>query len=159
MEMTRQRHSESVHAAVYDDCPYCKGRGKVKSALTMSVEIQRKLERNPQETSARRIRLPIAHRGPSDRPGTSAHRRRKTSHRDGKTLFRQTLVPRRTRASTPNSSRSSTSRPTKSWPASAPKQVGTARCAVRLNIRTALCSPEFQSSLGPKNRGCFFIDS
>jgi ribonuclease G len=43
LEMTRQRHSESVNAAVYDDCPYCKGRGKVKSALTMSVEIQRKL--------------------------------------------------------------------------------------------------------------------
>jgi ribonuclease G len=43
MEMTRQRHSESVHQAVYDDCPYCKGRGKVKSSLTMSVEIQRKL--------------------------------------------------------------------------------------------------------------------
>jgi ribonuclease G len=43
MEMTRQRHSESVRAAVYDDCPYCRGRGKVKSALTMSVEIQRKL--------------------------------------------------------------------------------------------------------------------
>jgi ribonuclease G len=43
MEMTRQRHSESVRSAVYDDCPYCKGRGKVKSAITMSVEIQRKL--------------------------------------------------------------------------------------------------------------------
>ena len=43
LEMTRQRHSESVHASVYDDCPYCKGRGKVKSVLTMSVEIQRKL--------------------------------------------------------------------------------------------------------------------
>jgi ribonuclease G len=43
MEMTRQRHSESVRASVYDDCPYCKGRGKVKSNLTMSVEIQRKL--------------------------------------------------------------------------------------------------------------------
>ena len=43
MEMTRQRHSESVHQAVYDDCPSCKGRGKVKSSLTMSVEIQRKL--------------------------------------------------------------------------------------------------------------------
>jgi len=43
MEMTRQRHTESVREAVYDDCPYCKGRGKVKSALTMSVEIQRKL--------------------------------------------------------------------------------------------------------------------
>lgn len=43
MEMTRQRHSESVRSAVYDDCPYCKGRGKVKSSETMSVEIQRKL--------------------------------------------------------------------------------------------------------------------
>ena len=43
MEMTRQRHSESVRSAVYDDCPYCKGRGKVKSTETMSVEIQRKL--------------------------------------------------------------------------------------------------------------------
>ena len=37
------RNLAMVHAAVYDDCPYCKGRGKVKSALTMSVEIQRKL--------------------------------------------------------------------------------------------------------------------
>jgi ribonuclease G len=43
MEMTRQRHSESVRSAVYDDCPYCKGKGKVKSSVTMSVEIQRKL--------------------------------------------------------------------------------------------------------------------
>jgi ribonuclease G len=44
MEMTRQRHSESVRSAVYDDCPYCKGRAKVKSTETMSVEIQRKLQ-------------------------------------------------------------------------------------------------------------------
>jgi ribonuclease G len=43
MEMTRQRHTESVRSAVYDDCHYCKGKGVVKSALTMSVEIQRKL--------------------------------------------------------------------------------------------------------------------
>jgi ribonuclease G len=43
MEMTRQRHTESVHDSVYDDCPYCKGRGRVKSAETMSVEIQRKI--------------------------------------------------------------------------------------------------------------------
>jgi ribonuclease G len=43
LEMTRQRHTESLRASVYDDCPYCKGKGRVKSALTMSVEIQRKL--------------------------------------------------------------------------------------------------------------------
>ncbi len=43
MEMTRQRHSESMKAAAYDDCDTCKGRGHVKSSLTMSVEVQRKL--------------------------------------------------------------------------------------------------------------------
>lgn len=43
MEMTRQRHTESVRASAYDDCRFCKGRGKVKSALSVSVEIQRKL--------------------------------------------------------------------------------------------------------------------
>jgi ribonuclease G len=43
MEMTRQRHSESVRSSVYEDCVACHGRGKVKSALSMSVEIQRKL--------------------------------------------------------------------------------------------------------------------
>ena len=43
MEMTRQRHSESMASAVYEDCPYCKGKGLVKSALSMSVEIQRKI--------------------------------------------------------------------------------------------------------------------
>ena len=43
MEMTRQRHSESMVSAVYEDCPYCKGKGMVKSALSMSVEIQRKI--------------------------------------------------------------------------------------------------------------------
>jgi ribonuclease G len=30
-------------SAVYEDCPYCKGKGMVKSALSMSVEIQRKI--------------------------------------------------------------------------------------------------------------------
>ena len=44
MEMTRQRHTESIRSTVYQDCPYCKGRAKVKSPLTMSVEIQRKLQ-------------------------------------------------------------------------------------------------------------------
>ncbi|MDB6110784.1 MAG: cafA [Pedosphaera sp.] len=63
MEMTRQRHSESVHAAVYDECPYCKGRGKVKSALTMSVEIQRKLseilKKRPRDESDFQLRIVV----------------------------------------------------------------------------------------------------
>lgn len=61
MEMTRQRHTESVRAAVYDDCFYCKGRGKVKSAITMSVEIQRKLgeilKQRPRDESDYQLRI------------------------------------------------------------------------------------------------------
>ena len=43
MEMTRQRAQEILSGAVYETCPYCHGRGKVKSAMTMSVELQRTL--------------------------------------------------------------------------------------------------------------------
>ena len=43
MEMTRQRHTESVRSALYDSCSHCKGRGVMKSAESMSVELQRKL--------------------------------------------------------------------------------------------------------------------
>ncbi len=43
MEMTRQRAQESISGSVYEPCPYCSGRGKVKSAMTMSVELQRAL--------------------------------------------------------------------------------------------------------------------
>ena len=63
MEMTRQRHSESVRAAVYDDCPYCTGRGKVKSNLTMSVEIQRRLseilKKRPRDESDFQLRIVV----------------------------------------------------------------------------------------------------
>jgi len=63
MEMTRQRHTESVQEAVYDDCPYCKGRGKVKSALSMSVEIQRKLgeilRKRPRDESDFQLRIVV----------------------------------------------------------------------------------------------------
>lgn len=43
MEMTRQREHESVKDSLFDDCPYCGGSGHVKSAISMSVEIQRRL--------------------------------------------------------------------------------------------------------------------
>ncbi len=43
MEMTRQREHESIQDQVFNPCPYCSGTGLVKSAVTMSVEIQRRL--------------------------------------------------------------------------------------------------------------------
>lgn len=43
MQMTRQRHQESVSSGIYSGCPYCNARGIVKSDRTMSVEIQRRI--------------------------------------------------------------------------------------------------------------------
>lgn len=43
MQMTRQRHEESMASGLYSDCFYCSGRGIVKSPRTMSAEIQRRL--------------------------------------------------------------------------------------------------------------------
>ena len=43
LEMTRQRVDESIESTMYMDCPYCRGRGSVKSPFNMSVEIQRRI--------------------------------------------------------------------------------------------------------------------
>ena len=43
IQMTRQRHAQSNSSGIYVACPYCGGKGIVKSARTMSGEIQRKI--------------------------------------------------------------------------------------------------------------------
>lgn len=43
MEMTRQRLNESLRDSLYEPCPYCQGKGRVKTPMSMSVEIQRRL--------------------------------------------------------------------------------------------------------------------
>jgi len=43
MEMTRQRLNESLRDSMYEPCPYCQGRSRVKTPMSMSVEIQRQL--------------------------------------------------------------------------------------------------------------------
>ena len=53
IEMTRQRVQESITETIYKTCPSCAGRGVIKSAVSMSVEIQRALDsvmRRHQET-------------------------------------------------------------------------------------------------------------
>jgi ribonuclease G len=65
MQMTRQRMQESVSSGLYTDCPYCRGKGIVKSATTVSVELQRKLSgivrraRNRTEDQAKAIKLRV----------------------------------------------------------------------------------------------------
>jgi ribonuclease G len=52
LQMTRQRQQESLWSNLYTDCPYCRGRGIVKSATTVSVELQRRLS-----SVARRLQI------------------------------------------------------------------------------------------------------
>ena len=44
VEMTRQRQQESLRGRVFVNCPYCDGKGLVKSAVSVSVELQRTLQ-------------------------------------------------------------------------------------------------------------------
>lgn len=52
VEMTRERIHNTVEMLSYQSCPYCQGRGKVKSPLTMSIytfrELRKFLKNKPQ---------------------------------------------------------------------------------------------------------------
>jgi ribonuclease G len=43
IEMTRQRAQESLSDSMFENCPQCQGRGLVKTPMTVSVEVQRRL--------------------------------------------------------------------------------------------------------------------
>ncbi len=45
VEMTRQRRRKSLEGASRVECPYCSGKGKIKSVETIAIETARKLER------------------------------------------------------------------------------------------------------------------
>jgi len=43
VEMTRQRQKGGVERALYEDCPTCRGTGRVKSAESMALDVMRRL--------------------------------------------------------------------------------------------------------------------
>ena len=55
VEMTRQRVRRSIESKSYRKCPYCNGRGIVKSVPTISLELMRKLERAMQDVRSRDV--------------------------------------------------------------------------------------------------------
>ena len=55
VEMTRQRMRKSIEGKSYQKCPYCNGRGIVKSVPTISLELMRKLEQALVDTKSRDI--------------------------------------------------------------------------------------------------------
>ncbi|MFZ5802546.1 MAG: Rne/Rng family ribonuclease [Candidatus Omnitrophota bacterium] len=53
IEMTRQRIRPSLESAVYDTCPYCKGKGMVKSASTMAIQTIKEIRKTLGTTQGR----------------------------------------------------------------------------------------------------------
>jgi ribonuclease G len=57
VEMTRQRVRKSLESVSFTECPYCNGMGRVKTPVTISIEVLRKLERAFQDRKRRSITL------------------------------------------------------------------------------------------------------
>lgn len=55
VEMTRQRMRKSIEGKSYQRCPYCSGRGVIKSIPTVAIEAMRKLEHVLAQTRAREL--------------------------------------------------------------------------------------------------------
>jgi ribonuclease E len=59
IEMTRQRIRPSLKRSVYEDCPCCQGRGLVKTAESMAIEVVRVLMMACQQPRANRITIRV----------------------------------------------------------------------------------------------------
>ncbi|MBN1586000.1 MAG: Rne/Rng family ribonuclease [Candidatus Omnitrophica bacterium] len=59
VEMTRQRMRKSVEGVALKECPYCAGRGVVKSASTVAIQTLRKLRSHLQKTRARQLTVAV----------------------------------------------------------------------------------------------------
>ncbi|MBC7856485.1 MAG: Rne/Rng family ribonuclease, partial [Pirellulaceae bacterium] len=59
IEMTRQRSRPSVKKSVYGDCPCCSGRGVVKTAESMAIEVVRLIMLSSQQSGVRRVTVKV----------------------------------------------------------------------------------------------------
>jgi len=56
-EMTRQRSEPSLAKKLCQSCPYCEGKGYIKSPRTICYEIYREIEKNRTELAEKRVKL------------------------------------------------------------------------------------------------------
>ena len=59
IEMTRQRIRPSLKRSVYSDCPCCSGRGVVKTAESMAIEVIRMLMLAGQQPRCSRVTVRV----------------------------------------------------------------------------------------------------
>lgn len=60
VEMTRERIHKTVQTMAFQPCPYCQGKGKVKSAVTMAIYCFKELKRFLKEKPAREANLTLS---------------------------------------------------------------------------------------------------
>ncbi len=57
VEMTRQRMRKSLSSNFYEVCPYCHGRGSVKSILTITIQVLREARRMLEKEKAGKLKI------------------------------------------------------------------------------------------------------
>lgn len=56
VEMTRQRIRRGVRKVSYQNCPYCHGRGSVKSVTTVAIEVLRAIKKHVEKDRKKEVR-------------------------------------------------------------------------------------------------------
>jgi ribonuclease G len=51
IQISRQRHKESLRSQLYSCCPYCGGEGRLQSSWNLALQIQRELFRQYRATN------------------------------------------------------------------------------------------------------------
>jgi ribonuclease G len=59
VQMTRERTHRTLESISYKDCPYCQGKGKVKSAFSIAVNAMRELKNYLVNNKTRKITLEV----------------------------------------------------------------------------------------------------
>jgi len=59
VEMTRERIHNTVQTLTFQPCPYCQGRGRVKSTLTMSIYAQKEIKKFCESKRPREITITL----------------------------------------------------------------------------------------------------
>lgn len=59
VQLTRERIHNTVQAQTYQACPYCQGKGKIKSTMTLCILAFRQLKRHLQSNKKRQVSLSL----------------------------------------------------------------------------------------------------
>lgn len=59
VEMTRQRSRKSIRSISYQECPYCNGRGVVRSPITIALGVVREISNKLPGLKTRRVCIRI----------------------------------------------------------------------------------------------------